>query len=641
MNPTNKTLQWLLLASLLSPAAYGQSKVNFTELQQKYPNDELIMLQESERIVISTPANQLRIEAEHQEELLFMNEQASRYADHRIRYSDFFQEISDLEATTYLPEGSRYKKVPVKEIKTEKPSSRGIFYDDVLVKRFDFQGVKKGAIGTVRYKEVIKDPHTLSSFMFGRYIPVLNGEFSVTFPSSVKLSYKTYGDMKGVNFQTTQSRGNTTYSWKTKDVSSFPYESDAPNLRYFAPQVFLFIEEYTLNGQTRPVLSDERKLFNYYVSLVKNVDRTADAPLNALVDSLTHGKPETEKIKSIYYWVQDHIRYLAFEDGLGGFVPRTPSSVFHKRYGDCKDMATLLNCMLTRAGIPSQTVWIGTREIPFKYQENPSLGVDNHMIAAVKRDGKWIFLDATADKIDYGLPTPHIQGKQAMVMLSEQEFAIAEVPVVEESKNTRTDRMELRLRDDGIEGKGTCTYEGLWKMDVKYKLADLSGVQRETYYQSLFSRGNNKCKVEDVQATDLKARDQALRFNYGFKVPDYVRSISGERFVNLHLSRPLQNAQIEATRKLPVEHDFRHVSEGTTVLHLPAGAKVGYLPEGKSYAHDRFGFQITYAREAGKVVVRNRVYLKTLLIQPADFAAWNEMVALLNEAYNESISLQQ
>jgi hypothetical protein len=105
--------------------------------------------------------------------------------------------------------------VPVREIKTEKPSSRGIFYDDVLVKRFDFEGVKKGAIGTVRYKEVIKDPHTLSSFMFGRYIPVLNGEFSVTFPASVKLSYKTYGDMKGVDFRTTQGRGTTTYSWKT------------------------------------------------------------------------------------------------------------------------------------------------------------------------------------------------------------------------------------------------------------------------------------------------------------------------------------------------------------------------------------------------------------------------------------------
>jgi transglutaminase-like putative cysteine protease len=640
MNPTNRTLRWLLLACLLSPAAYGQSKVNFAELQQKYPNDELIMLQESERIVISTPANQLRIEAEHQEELLFMNEKASRYADHRIRYSDFFQEISDLEATTYLPEGNRYKKVPVKEIKTEKPSSRGIFYDDVLVKRFDFEGVKKGAIGTVRYKEVIKDPHTLSSFMFGRYIPVLNGEFSVTFPSSVKLSYKTYGDMKGVNFQTTQSRGSTTYSWKTKNVSSFPYESNAPNLRYFAPQVFLFIEEYTLNGKTQPVLSDERKLFNYYVSLVKNVDRAADAPLNALVDSLTHGKPETEKIRSIYYWVQDNIRYLAFEDGLGGFVPRSPSSVFHKRYGDCKDMATLLNCMLKRAGIPSHTVWIGTREIPFKYQENPSLGVDNHMIAAVQRDGKWIFLDATADKIDYGLPTPHIQGKQALVMLSEQDFTIAEVPVVEDAKNTRTDKMDLHLRNDEIEGKGVCTYDGLWKMDVKYKLADLSEVQRETYYQSLFSRGNNKCKVEHVQASNLKARDEALRFSYSFKVPDYVRAIGGERFVNLHLSRPLQNAQIEATRKLPVEYDFRNLNEQTTVLHLPTGTKVVSLPEGKSYNHERFGFQITYAREAGKVIVRNRIYIKCLLIQPADFAAWNEMVSLLNDAYNESISLQ-
>jgi transglutaminase-like putative cysteine protease len=635
----NKPWQWLVLISLFNFPAYGQSKINFTELQQKYPNDDLVLLREEEKITIRTDQNRLRIEAEHQEEFLFMNEQANRYADHHIRYSDFFQAIGDLEAFTYVPLGNRYQKVAVKEIKTEKPSSQGIFYDDTFVKRFNFEGVKKGAIGTVSYKETIKDAHTLSGFMFGRYIPILQGDFSVTFPASVKLSYKTYGNMQGVIFQTSQSKGSTTYSWKIAQLPSYPYEANAPNLRYIVPQVFLFIEEYTMNGQTHPVLSDERKLFNYYVSLIKNVDQEADSQLNAVVDSLTRGKSEDERIRSIYYWVQDHIRYIAFEDGLAGLVPRPARSVFQKRYGDCKDMATLLNCMLKRAGIPSHTAWIGTRSIPFKYHENPSLGVDNHMIAAIRRDGKWIFLDATADKIDYGLPTPHIQGKQAMVMLSEQEFTIADVPEVEEVRNSRRDTMELWIQETSVQGKGRCAYDGLWKMTMKYKLANLSEANKQTFYQSLFNRGTNKCKVGPVQETDFKARDQALRFGYDFEVPDYVRVIQGEKFVNLHLSRPLQNAQIEETRKMAIERDFRSVEEQVTILHLPAGTRLGYLPEGKSFTHDRFGFQITYSQEGSRVVARNRIYLKSLMIGKEDFSAWNEMVSRLNEAYNESISL--
>lgn len=638
-NRTNNHWKCLLLLFGLSAPVYGQFKINFSELQQKYPNDDMVVLREEERITISTEQNQLRIVSDHQEEFLFMNEQASRFANHSIRYSEFYQDIKDLEATAYLPEGNRYQKVTVKEIKTEKPSSNGIFYDDMLVKKFNFEGVRKGAIGKVSYKETIKDAHTLSGFLFGRYIPVMQGAFSVTFPSAVKLSYKTYGNMQGVQFQSSQSKGATTYSWKVTDVPSYPYESHAPNLRYMAPQVFLFIEEYTLNGISQPVLSDERQLFNYYVSLIKNVDQQTDSHLNAVVDSLTRGKSEDEKIRSIYYWVQDHIRYLAFEDGLGGLVPRPANTVFHKRYGDCKDMATLLNGMYKRAGIPSHIAWIGTRSIPFKYHENPSLSVDNHMIAAIQKEGKWIFLDATADNIDYGLPTPHIQGKQALVMLSNEKYVIAEVPEVEEGRNIRRDTMEVWIRDSHLTGKGRCTYEGLSKMMMKDKLIHLSESQKQTFYQSLFNRGTNKCKVEHVQVTDLKARDQALRFGYDFAVQEYVRVIEGEKFVNLHLSRPLQNAQIESTRKLAIERDFRTVDELVTILHLPSGTRLGYLPEGKSYAHDRFGFQITYSHEGSKVVARNRIYQKSLLIEKEDFTAWNEMIEQLNEAYNESISL--
>jgi hypothetical protein len=641
MNPMSRVVQGLLLACLICPVAFGQIRADFNQLQQKYPNDELVMLREGEKITITSAASGLQIESEHHEEYLFMNEQASRYASHGIRYSEFFQDIQDVEAVTYLPEGSRYRKVPVKDIKTEKPSSRGIFFDDVMVRKFDFEGVKKGAIGTVRYREIIKDPHTLSGFMFGRYIPVLNGDFSVTFPSTVKLSYKTYGNMDGVTFQTTQSRGQTTYSWKVKDVAAHPYESDAPNIRYFAPQVFLFIEEYTHNGITKPVLSDEKKLFNYYVSLIRDVDHTADSKLGAMVDSLTSGKTEIEKIRSIYYWVQDHIRYIAFEDGLGGFVPRNANSVYQKRYGDCKDMASLLTSMLKRAGIPSHTVWIGTREIPFKYRENPSLGVDNHMIAAVKRDGQWIFLDATADKIDFGLPTTHIQGKQALVMLSEKDFTIAEVPEVEHTRNFRRDSVEVWIRDSGVEGKGRSTYEGLWKMDLKYKLEGLSDAQKEDSYQSMFSRGTNKCKVEEVTGSDLKARDQPLRFSYHFQVPDYVRTIGSEQYVNPHLSRPLQNSRIDDSRKLPYERDFRFSDDLTTIVHLPAGYQLTYLPENKSYSHEKFGFKLTYVHEGNRVVLKNYIYLKSLLIAKEDFGAWNEMITRLNEAYNENLSIQQ
>lgn len=44
-------------------------------------------------------------------------------------------------------------------------------------------------------------------------------------------------------------------------------------------------------------------------------------------------------------------------------------------------MASLTSTMLNLAGVPAHLVWIGTRDIPYRYVENPSMSVDNHMIA--------------------------------------------------------------------------------------------------------------------------------------------------------------------------------------------------------------------------------------------------------------------
>ena len=64
-------------------------------------------------------------------------------------------------------------------------------------------------------------------------------------------------------------------------------------------------------------------LYSWYNYLYKKSVNKPDE-LKAKVTELTKGKTtDIEKVKSIFYWVQDNIRYIAFEDGLAGFIPAT------------------------------------------------------------------------------------------------------------------------------------------------------------------------------------------------------------------------------------------------------------------------------------------------------------------------------
>lgn len=629
-----------LLVTHLS--AVAQPKVNLSQLKAKFPNDEMAYLNRSEKVAIEVVNGELQIDVFHQEDRVFLDKRASVFADERIYFSEAFQEIKDLDAVSYIPEKSGYNRTPVTDIKTERPSpGGGIFFDDMQVKKFTFPGAKEGGIGTVSYTERVKSPYMLSGFVFGNYVPVINSEFSVSFPASVKVSYKTYGDTKGIVFAKTAQNGKTVYTWKAQNLKASPLETESLSLRHYVPQVFLFIESYTANGQTKEVLGDVQKLFNYYKSLVKDLNKQPSSQLKALTDSLTRGKSEVEKIRSVYYWVQDHVKYIAFEEGLGGFIPRQANDVCQKRYGDCKDMASLTSSMLNLAGIPSHLVWIGTRDIPYKYAENPSMSVDNHMIAAVKLQGKWQFLDATDDRIDFGLPTSHIQGKEALIMTSEDKYEIVPVPVVPANQNTKVDSMILSIDGKTLKGNGTLTFEGLWKTSLKSAVQYRSEPQRDEYYKNVLSRGSNKCALLKNVVTGLQDRDVPVRLQYAFSVPDYVQEAAGELFINPHLTRPWADKRQEESRKNDWKHEFTHIEDMVTVLPIPKGYTVTNLPTNASFSHPDFGFKLSYEQKNDQIVVRSQWTLNSLLVKKSSFPEWNKMVAALNEAYSEVISLKK
>lgn len=627
---------------LLSLASFAQPKFNLAQIKAKYPDNELAYLNNIERITIEMKEGKPYIESYHQQDKVFLSEKASGYADDRVSYSEAFEEIKDLKVTSYIPEKQGFKALPITDIITEKPSpGGGVFYDDTFLKKFSYSGAKEGGVGSLSYREVVKNPYMLGGFIFGNYVPVLNAEFAVTFPSSVKVSYKTYGNMTGIQFKESKLNDKTTYSWKVQNVKEYPYESESPALRHYVPQVFLFIEHYTSNNQTVEVLGNVSKLFKYYSGLVTNLNTKPDSELIALTDSLTKGKTELDKIKSVYYWVQDRIKYVAFEEGLGGFVPRQAADVCRKRYGDCKDMASLVSAMLNIAKVPAKLVWIGTRDIPYKYAENPSMAVDNHMISAVKINNEWQFLDATDDRIDFGLPTSHIQGKEALIMIDADRYEIVNVPIVAAETNAKKDSIVLSWKDRTLIGKGTYTFEGLAKAYSKSVTQYMSETKKTEYFENILKRGSNKCTIEKNTVIGYNQHDVPLKFDYAFRVPDYIQTVGNEIFINPHLVHTWEDRRIDADRKNDFKHEYKWTEESVMTLPIPDGYEVTNLPKNAGFSNPEFGFQFSYEQKNKEVVIRTKLILNTILLKKASFAEWNKMIDALNDARSEVLSLKK
>src|SRR2546423_317640 len=107
---------------------------------------------------------------------------------------------------------------------------------------------------------------------------------------------------------------------------------------------------------------------------------------------------DLDKIKAIYYFVQDKIRYIAFEEGYSGYIPSSAQAVLDNKYGDCKGMANLLTEMLKLSGYDAHFTWIGTRAIPYP-QSMLALCVNNHAITTSDLNNREIPVTISGDII--------------------------------------------------------------------------------------------------------------------------------------------------------------------------------------------------------------------------------------------------
>ena len=70
--------------------------------------------------------------------------------------------------------------------------------------------------------------------------------------------------------------------------------------------------------------------------------------------------PAAKMDRSRQVRVQQDIRYVAIELGVGGVQPHAAVDTFRHRYGDCKDKVTLMGTMLSEIGIDSYYVIINS-----------------------------------------------------------------------------------------------------------------------------------------------------------------------------------------------------------------------------------------------------------------------------------------
>jgi len=289
-----------------------------------------------------------------------------------INYDPSFQQLY-LHEVRVVRNGAVIDKLNVKDFQIirQESNSESHIYDGSLNAVAHLADIRKGDFIDVSY--TIKGFNPIHGGRFSTitslnsYEPV--GKINFYLVSAKQLHYK------AVNTTVTPDigryKGYRTYHWQTNLAAPPLFEDNMPS--WYLTYASVFISDFE---RWDAVVDWALRIFEMDAQMSEEL-RTKIEFIKANADS------EGERITATLKFVQEEIRYLGLESGIGAYKPFSPSKVLSQRFGDCKDKSWLMVTMLRQMGIKAYPVLINTTFGESLHEFLPSPTVFDHVVVNV------------------------------------------------------------------------------------------------------------------------------------------------------------------------------------------------------------------------------------------------------------------
>ncbi len=633
----------LAFLPFLVQAGGDDPETEFRLLKEKYADYPIVSLLKQQDVTIVPDENGVPII--HIKELnveMILSENGADLSASKEYFSSKTN-VKKLKAYSLVPDKNRYKKIEVNDFRKSSEFDDNLFYDDTYCYSFNFPAAAKGVKRYTYCEKEITDPYYPLMFFFASYIPCDQAELTITAPESIQLNFKLFGlDTSAVELRRSQKGKLITYEWGSSQPKVEVPDALAPGVRYFWPHLIMHIASSISATDTTHYMGSSEDLYRWLDEKSGHINQTVSPEIISLADSIIRGISDTtEKVRAIYKWVQNNIKYIAIEDGDHGWVPREANLVLQRRYGDCKDKSSLLATLLCAIGEKATLVTVGTRKLPYKYSEFPSVACSNHMVTAWWKNGEPHILDGTSRNNKLEDIPAFIQGKECILQNENGQYQLYQIPVAPASANMQQDTFHLSIQDNLLTGEGKSTFRGEIKT---IRISQLEGKTREKqqrFWPIAIYSASDKLSVTKLNVSDLGELKAPFQTRFEFNLPDYLIRQGDHVYVNLNIERDLAQFKIDTGRVLPVEIEFQQEHQIVCRLKIPDNLMVSYLPGPVSFDNPLFGFSQCYEKKGQEVVLTSTVYLKTLLIGGKDIAEFRKMIELLKKTYRQTIALTE
>lgn len=623
-----------LLIFLINHAILSQTQSNVelaSSIQSKYKKSPLFITNEVLNLKFEKNYSLKNVYISTQRKTNYL----SLRINEKVNLYEYYSNFSEVKNFTAKSSLKQQKKDADKYCGTY--TREGIFYDD---SKFCSQTLDLKELGEeweVESNMYYKEAKYYSSLYFNEIYPLEKRTVNITFHKDIKLEIKEF-NFDGYTISKTEKQNGdlTTISFIAEKLSPFENEYLERGSQFTYPHILFIVKSVTLNNTNNySLLSNIDDMYLWNSSLIKQLKPNLSI-LKPQVDKLIEKcKSDQEKIEAVYYWVQDNIRYIAFEDGLAGYKPAEAHDVFEKKFGDCKGMANLLKEMLTLAGIDARLAWIGTNNLKHDFP-TPNMSINNHMICAIKFNNRFVFLDGTEKQSKFLDYAERLQGRKVMFE-DGSKYILDSIPTSPSSANLKATYSSLKIIDNKIIATSSSTLCGETNRDVLNLYHNASNGKKETEVKEYLGENTN-FTINQINLTQLSRSNNSV-LNYSCTANNAVNLFDKELYVMMNLLKTPRIIKTEPNRISDLYFGEKIFEITTNELEIPSGYSVTSIPKNIEIKTDYYGFSINYSTNNNKIICTKTIVTNTTTVPKKHFEKWNSDIKLLNKSQQEQVVL--
>lgn len=355
----------------------------------------------------------------------------------RVFYNPLIESVRVLDARVLHASGE-----------TGEAEVRSARYGDRGMNRITFPRLGPGDVVEVRYaidrfRADFFGDYYGNIHIFGSEAPIALDRYTILAPPVRALHSHSTGGAPKVQTTEEAEPGRTRMQWQMQDLPAIEDEPDMPPDREVAPAVHV------------STFRDWDAMAIWYWHLIEPQNRITPGIRDQL-DNLTRGRQDdSERVRVVFNWVAHQIRNVAWSFGVHGYKPYSANTIFTRRFGDCKDKATMINVMARELGLEAWPVLLfatdPSERVAGRGEEDltlPILRHFNHCISLVRVDGKDVFLDPTITYRDVEGIHFTSSGAKAVVVTPEGARRVT-LPKQTGAENAWDETLRLNVNDSG------------------------------------------------------------------------------------------------------------------------------------------------------------------------------------------------